>query len=109
MNDTVIYFAYDADGNCLYVGTTCNIGHRMWLHRRDSEWWAHHARIEVVGPFTRSEARSREQEEIARLSPPFNTTGVREYDAELAAKYRQPAPDLAEAMRRAVGRLHRST
>lgn len=105
MKDTVVYYAYDAEDVCIYVGSTCNVGHRMYLHRTTSPWWEHHTRIEIDGPYTRDAARQREREEIFRLSPVFNTTGVDKYREEDLAKYRAPDPAMQDAMRAALDSL----
>ena len=68
-----VYFVFDADGVCIYVGCTYTPRRRWANHRTASPGMVAAARsCRMRGPFVRQKALEIEQQEIARLAPMFN-------------------------------------
>lgn len=79
----VVYRAYDADGELLYVGVTNDLESRMRSHKNcktwSHRWYPRLARIEADVVENRYAAGAAEREAIRTLNPTFNTT----YKSEL--------------------------
>lgn len=67
-----VYRAYAADGHLLYVGCTFDVLARLKNHSSASNWWPHHVRVDVEGPFPFDVARQREADAIQTEHPTYN-------------------------------------
>lgn len=74
MSDEVhtLYRFFDADGDLLYVGITCDPGSRFKQHRRGKSWWHEIARIELEQFSSRVELEQAEREAIPKENPKYN-------------------------------------
>lgn len=74
MSDEVhtLYRFFDADGELLYVGITCDPGSRFKQHRRGKSWWHEIARIELEQFSSRVELEQAEREAIPKENPKYN-------------------------------------
>ncbi|HZP55017.1 GIY-YIG nuclease family protein [Actinocrinis sp.] len=71
-----VYYAYDADGDLLYIGATGNLARRIDDHRRTRAAWlpkTHRIRWEQYA--TRADADAVEERHIADLMPAYNIAG----------------------------------
>jgi predicted GIY-YIG superfamily endonuclease len=72
----VVYRAYDADWNLLYVGCTYDLPNRLAHHRRNqSPWWEHYARITTEKHTCHARAAAAEARAIRLEQPLFNLNG----------------------------------
>jgi predicted GIY-YIG superfamily endonuclease len=73
-----IYWLYDADGQVVYIGRSCDPISRLRAHHTTgAEWAPRVVQIEWRGPFTWPEACKRERDAIDRAQPPGNRMYVR--------------------------------
>jgi hypothetical protein len=68
----VVYTAYNADGDPLYVGATSHLLNRLRMHERSSAWWAGAAWLSVSEPMNREDSMNAERDLIRALRPPHN-------------------------------------
>jgi predicted GIY-YIG superfamily endonuclease len=88
----LVYRAFDADGNLLYVGCTNNPDRRWREHRTDSPWMTEKAHtFRLAGPYNYDTARQKEREALAIESPRYGMTpqrrGAATRNAALQRKY----------------------
>lgn len=67
-----LYRFFDAGGNLLYVGITCNPGRRMDRHRTDKAWWSEIVRVEMEQYSTREALAAAERVAITSEKPQYN-------------------------------------
>lgn len=72
MPESVVYLAYNEQGELLYIGSTGNLPQRQATHRATSPWWPEVARWEVEQVPWRSHAYQRETDLIHELRPRYN-------------------------------------
>lgn len=72
---TDVYRFFNAHGELLYVGLSCQIAARVGYHRSNQGWWHQVSRIEVEHFATRDEAALRERHVIATEFPRCNGNG----------------------------------
>lgn len=68
----VVYIAYDADGEALYIGRTKNLRARLNAHSSSSEWYGQMQVAEWVPCASATDARRTEREYIETFQPPYN-------------------------------------
>jgi excisionase family DNA binding protein len=68
----LVYTAYDAEGDPLYVGMTSNLDGRLCTHRAQAPWWGDAAYIAASEPMSREESLRAERERIHTLRPKHN-------------------------------------
>lgn len=68
----VVYYAFDAEDWCLYVGCTSNLTSRLRAHRSTGWYRDHLAYIATSDWMPARKAFALEAHEIYELSPPFN-------------------------------------
>jgi hypothetical protein len=68
----VVYHAFNAAGELLYVGVTCNLRVRLGAHRRETPWWGEVADVKHVGYDDRRVAERAEKTAIWREKPRYN-------------------------------------
>lgn len=71
-----VYFALDATGEVLYVGSTDNLPRRFLAHRRLAPWYSQCASVEWTEHQTAEAAHAEEYRQIRGLRPPFNRHGL---------------------------------
>lgn len=71
-----VYFAIDADGQVLYVGSTSDLRRRFWAHCNNSPWYGQCVSVEWTEHATERDARVEEYRQIRELRPPFNKHGL---------------------------------
>jgi hypothetical protein len=74
----VVYRAFDADGALLYIGSTGDLGARLYGHRCSSAWWPKHTALTFDEYPTLNAARAAEAEAIATEYPEHNKIGRRD-------------------------------
>ena len=67
-----VYYHFNADGQCLYVGCSVNPLRRTGLHQSASEWFPEVVEIKIEWRATAQEALDFEKAEIKRLQPLYN-------------------------------------
>lgn len=68
----VVYRAYNAAGQLLYVGCTGSPKARMKDHSQRAPWWSEHVRIEISDRMSTRDALDLETEAIWALGPIYN-------------------------------------
>lgn len=71
-----LYRFYDASERLLYVGITCNPGHRLEAHRRHKTWWRDVARIALEQHENRAQLAAAELAAIRNEKPTHNIVGI---------------------------------
>lgn len=72
----VVYFAWDADDDLLYVGSTIQAATRIRTHARSAEWWSEVARLSFDEYDTEVEVRRAEAAAIRKNPGLYNKGGV---------------------------------
>lgn len=71
--ETSVYWAYDADGELLYVGMARDVAERLSQHRREKPWWDREVAVVRSLRFRdRASAMAAEAAAIATGQPPMN-------------------------------------
>lgn len=68
----VVYRAFAADGELLYIGATVNPGARLHAHGRDRDWWTEVASITLEHHASRDAAFAAERRAILGERPRYN-------------------------------------
>lgn len=100
---TAVYRLYDAAGQLLYVGVSCELEKRWATHRRGKSWWPAVAEKQIVWHPNRVSALLEESAAIEDEGPAHNFTGVvDEVDlrlAKVAKALTEPRPNPASGPR----------
>lgn len=67
-----VYFHYDSQGTCLYIGKTGNLPQRTAGHKAVSAWGKKIAKVEFVACLDDVEAANLERDFIRNMKPIFN-------------------------------------
>lgn len=68
----VLYIFYDAHGEPIYIGATCDWASRLSAHKRRSPWFGEVETWDLFPFDTLAEAREREARAIAAARPAYN-------------------------------------
>jgi DNA-directed RNA polymerase subunit N (RpoN/RPB10) len=68
----IVYRAYDAQGQLLYVGKSIGLLTRLRDHRSTDKWWKAISRLELEHFDSPEDAFVREAQLIHELKPPYN-------------------------------------
>lgn len=101
----VVYRAYTADGELLYVGLSMNPVARTHAHAHDKPWWCEVATIALEHFTSRAEASQAEGQAIATECPRYNVARVRPAPVDALARQRAGRA-AAKAEREAYAREH---
>lgn len=67
----VVYWLYDAAGQCLYIGRSCDVPARLKMHS-ERDWFTQVRSLEMAGPFSWDLAVQVEAAAIRTAEPPNN-------------------------------------
>lgn len=80
----VVYFAWDAGGDLLYVGSSINVAQRIKNHLTATEWWGDVRRLTFESHETEGAARRAELIAIGKRPGIYNREGRRHSPAVVA-------------------------
>ena len=101
----VVYRAYDAAGDLLYIGSTGNLGQRKSQHKRKADWYPLAASWDTIEYPTRDDAYAAESEAIDTEAPPHNNTFSAAELEEHIRKLVAQAPPFTDAQRSQLAAL----
>ena len=80
----VVYFAWGADGDLLYVGSSINVAQRIKNHLTATDWWGDVRRLTFESHETEGAARRAELDHIGRRPGVHNREGRRRTPATVS-------------------------